>query len=229
MGELKEYYRESNQPTPSRFKENSINIYNLLSKPEKEKVEYIPITKLKSGGVYFIFYKDESNWMRFSPVLCCELKDKRLMFGVNLNFLPLEIRANLFDYLIKTLNKNNGEPITKSPFNNITFDGIYKRLIRLGFEYALVEYNFERVERIAKIDFSILPDFLMSAHPKNIYDPSKLYQIWESKLKNRPERHNELITKLVSDFYDVTDQLVESSVSLKGHFQRLKRNQEKFK
>ena len=228
MGELKKYYRETKQPTPGRFKENSINIYKLLSTPEKGKVEYVSITNLRPGAVYFILYKDESNWMRFSPILCCEIKDKRLMFGVNLNFLPLEIRASLFDDLIKTLDKNNGESITKPPFN-VTFDGMYKTLIRLGFEYALVEYNFERIERIAKIDFSILPDFIMSAHPKNIYDPNKLYQIWESKLKNRPERHNELITKLVNDFYDVTDELVESSVSLKGHFQRLKRNQEKFK
>lgn len=229
MGALKEYYKETNQPTPEKFKENSLDMYNLLSSPKKGKVEYIPISNMRVGEVYHIFYLDESNWMHFSPVLACDFKDKRLMFGMNFNFIPLEVRANIFDSLITTLDFNNNQPITKTPFNFITFDGIYKKLIRLGFEYSLIEYNFERIIKVAKIDYSILPEFLFSAWPKNIYDPNKLYQIWSKKLQNRPERHKELITKLVDDFYDVKDELIESSVSLKGHFQRLKRNQEKFK
>ena len=35
---------------------------------------------------------------------------------------------------------------------------------------------------------NILPRFLYSAHPTNKYDPSKLYQIWSTKIKTRDKR-----------------------------------------
>jgi hypothetical protein len=91
-----------------------------------------------------------------------------------------------------------------------------------------VEYEIGRIANVYEINYDEFPTWLYSQHPKNIYDPLKLYQIWESKLKNRPERHKEMIGKLVEDFYNVTDELIDNSTALKGHFQRLQRNQDKF-
>ena len=229
MGELrKDIIELTKGGIPNFFKENSLFYYNLYNEPDNSTVKPIPVSYMVNGGIYFLFYKDESNWMQLSPVLCIDIRDKRIAFGINMNFLPLEIRLDLFDDMILDLSNNNKQPKGMSPFNFISFEKGYKRLLRRGFEYAIVEYDLSRIVRVYEINYDNLSTWLYSQHPKNIYDPNKLYQIWASKLKNRPERHNELITKLVEDFYNVTDELIDNSTALKGHFQRLQRNHEKF-
>lgn len=213
---------------PNFFKENSLRFYNLYNKPDGKMVEPTNISSIYNGGLYFIYYLDDSNWMKYSMVLCADIRDQRIMFGVNMNFLPLEIRLDLFDGLVMDLEDNNKQSNGNTPFNFVTFESVYKKLIRLGFEYALVEYDVSRIGRIYNIGYDQLPFWLYSQYPKNKYDPIKLYSIWEAKLKNRPERHKELIGKLVSDFYNVTDELIDNSTAMKGHFQRLKKNYDKY-
>jgi len=218
----------TNVGIPNFFKDNSLRFFNLYSQPDNDVVVPTNISSIYNGGIYFMYYQDESNWMKYSMVLCADIRDQRLMFGVNLNFLPLEIRLELFDELVISLEDNNKQSHNLNPFNFVTFESVYKKLIRLGFEYALVEYDISRISRIFNIKYEELPYWLYSQFPKNIYDPIKLYSIWEAKMANRPERHKEMITTLVSDFYNVTDELIDNSTALKGHFKRLKRNYDKF-
>lgn len=213
---------------PSFFKENCMTYYKLYTAPDKDIVTPIPISNMFNGGIYFIYYKDESNWMRLSPILCADIRDKRIIFGINFNFLPLEIRLDLFDDMIMDLENNNKQNEGTTPFNFMTFELAYKKLLKRGFEYAIVEYDISRIVQVFNIKYDNLPTWLYSQHPSNIYDPNKLYQIWAAKLKNRPERHQELIGKLVEDFYNVTDELIDNSTALKGHFKRLQRSQEKY-
>lgn len=229
MGELRKKLGELTKVgIPNFFKQNSLDYYQLYKSPDNDMVVPKTISNITKGGLYFLYYRDESNWMQLSPILCADIRDKRIIFGVNMNFLPLEIRLNLFDDIVISLDNNNKQSKGLEPFHMITFEKIYKKLIRLGFEYAIVEYEIGRIQRVFYINYEKLPYWLYSQHPKNIYDPIKLYSIWEAKLKGRPERHKELMSKLVEDFYNVTDELIDNSASLKGHFQRLKRNQEKF-
>ena len=229
MGVLRDRMSDiSSVGIPTLFKDNSLNYYKLYNKPDGDIVEPIPIAKMQKGGIYFIYYKDESNWMKLSPILAADIRDKRIIFGVNMNFLPLEVRLELFDSIVTDLDNNNKQSNGLAPFHFINFEIIYRKLIRLGFEYAIVEYDIGRIAQVFRIKYTELSYWVYSQHPKNIYDPNKLYQIWSAKLKNRPERHKEMIGKLVEDFYDVSDELIENSTALKGHFSRLKRNQEKF-
>lgn len=229
MGELRKRILElTKSGVPTFFKENSLKYYNLYKSPNPDDLEVIPFSKMYNGGLYFLYYKDESNWMQLSPILCADIRDQRIVFGINLNFLPLEIRLDLFDDMVIDLQNNNKQSNGMTPFHFMSFEKAYKKLLRTGFEYAIVEYDVSRIVRVYEINYNNLSTWLYSQHPKNIYDPNKLYQIWSSKLKDRPERHKELITKLVEDFYNVTDELVDNSTALKGHFQRLQRNQEKF-
>ena len=229
MGILKkEIEKLSKGDVPEYYKQNTMFFYNLYKSPDNDIVTSIPMSKITQGGIYFLYYKDMSNWMQLSPILCLETKNKRIVFGVNFNFLPLDIRLNLFDDLVRNLDKNNDNSNGQPPFMGINFEMIYKKLIKLGFEYAIVEYEIGRIMRVFDIKYSALPTWLYSQHPKNKYDPIKLYDIWAKKLKNRPERHKEMITKIVTDFYDIKDDLIEQSSALKNHFKRLKANEEKF-
>lgn len=229
MGQLRDKLRDltKNKPIPEFFKENSMSYYKLYNSPDGKMVKAVGMSQMFIGGIYFIVYRDESNWMQLSPIVVADIRDKRVMFAVNMNFLPLEIRTELLDDMIISLTDNNKQSSGMSPFNFLSFEKMYKKLLKLGFEYALVEYDLSRIIQIYHIDYNELPTWLYSQHPKNRYDPIKLYQIWQSKLKNRPERHNELIKKLVKDFYNVTDELIDNSETLKSHFQRLQRNQKK--
>lgn len=229
MGVLRSKIQElTKNGVPTFFKENCMTYYNLYKSPDMDIVKPSPISNMYNGGIYFIYYKDESNWMKLSPILCADIRDKRIIFGINLNFLPLEIRMDLFDGIVSNLEDNNNQSNGMTPFHFLNFETAYKLLLRRGFEYAIVEYDMSRIVQVFEIKYENLPTWIYSQHPKNIYDPIKLYQIWSVKLKDRPERHKDLINKLVEDFYNVTDELIDNSTALKGHFKRLQRNQEKF-
>lgn len=229
MGKLKKLVEDSIHPNLAEwFKENSKKFYNLYQDPDNDTVKPIAISKIKRGGIYFIWYKDESNWMKYSPILVADYRDKKIIFAMNMNFLPLEIRLDFFDDITKNIWDNNNQSHGMNPFHFMTFEKIYKKLIKYGFEYSLVEYDISRIIRVVEIDMENLHEFLYSSHPKNIYDPNKLYQIWKAKYNKRSERHKELIVRTVDDFYNVKDEIIDEVKTLKNHFKRLKRNTEKF-
>jgi hypothetical protein len=75
---------------------------------------------------------------------------------------------------------------------------------------------------------SQVPRFLYSQHPKAIYDPQKLMQIWNAKLETRDKRHNEMAQALISDFYDVNGEIKSQYVALKAHIQRIQNSLKRF-
>jgi hypothetical protein len=59
---------------------------------------------------------------------------------------------------------------------------MYAELMKLGFEYALMEFNAIQIASAHRIHLELLSRFLYSQHPINTYDPNKLNQIWNAKL-----------------------------------------------
>ena len=145
-----------------------------------------------------------------------------IVHAVNFNFIPLEIRAAIFD-----------KYITDDDFENdnllpVTYEGIYRELLKYGFEYAIVEYNLAQVKAVHKICLDLVPRFLYSQHPINKYDPKKLYEIWKAKISDRSERHNEISKSLIDDFYKASDDIMENYNVLKNHISRIQKSIEKY-
>ena len=87
---------------PENFKNNSLFFYDKYQKSAKD-VESVNITDIYPGGFYFFHYRDDSNWMKFSPVFVVDFKkfnDQIVLFALNFNFLPIEIRTMIFDKYI---------------------------------------------------------------------------------------------------------------------------------
>ena len=105
---------------------------------------------------------------------------------------------------------------------------MYTELIKYGFEYAIQEYNVAQIKIVHRISLELLPRFLYSSHPKNTYDPKKLLEIWETKLDTKEQRHKEIITSVLKDFYDVKDEISEKYNVLKDHIERLRKSYEKY-
>ena len=206
------------------FKNNSLYFYNKFNKSDSE-VMSIPISNRRKGSFYHLHYLDDSNWIKYSPIFTVDFKrlgNLIIIFGVNLNFLPLEVRVTLFEKFIKEEDFDQDRDLA------VDLNGMYNELLRLGFEYSILEYNAAQVKLVHKINMSAVPRFLYSGHPINKYDPKKLYSIWQAKLGTRKDRDAEMSKAMIDDFFNASDEISENYKVLKGHIDRLKKSVEKY-
>ena len=145
-----------------------------------------------------------------------------IVLGVNFNFIPLELRSRIFD---KFITEKNFE---KNEFIEVNFKGMYSELLKYGFEYAIQEYNVAQIKQIHHISLELLPRFLYSSYPKNTYDPKKLMEIWQTKLETKEERHQEMTKAVLSEFYDVKNDMSEKYDVMKDHIDRLQKSLTKY-
>lgn len=228
MGELRERVKLSllvyGNSIPDNFKNNSLFFYEKYQKSTPE-VKSMAVTDIVPGGFYFLHYTDSSNWLRWAPVFVADYKkfsNKIIIFAINFNLIPIEVRVLLFDKFIAE------DDFEKNNLLKVDYQGIYNELRKLGFEYALMEFDAIRVNLVHKIKLDLLPRFLYSQHPKNTYDPLKLMQIWEVKIENRDQRHKEMMISSLDEFYDINNEISEKYSVLKNHIQRLRSNMIKY-
>lgn len=206
------------------YKNNSMFFYEKYSKSDKLVTNIRP-GQMQMGGFYFIHYLDDSKWMGYSPIFTVDFKkfgDMIVILAINLNFIPIEVRATIFDQFVKKEDLENDNLLP------VTYDGAYRELLKYGFEYAIVEYNLKQVKTVHKINMSQVPRFLYSGHPINKYDPKKLYEIWKAKIGDKSKRDQEMSASLISDFFEASDEILKNYDVLKNHIQRLQRSVEKY-
>jgi hypothetical protein len=206
------------------FRNNSFFFAEKYSKSDK-MVTAKSTVDIQPGGFYFFHYLDDSNWMKYSSVFVVEQRNfgnQIIVMAVNLNFIPLQIRPLIFD---KYIIEDNFE---KDTFLKVDYVGMYKELVKLGFEYALMEYNAIQIKLVHKIHMEILPRFLYSQHPKAIYDPNKLMQIWEKKLETKSQRNQEMMKSMIDEFYDIDKDISEKYKVMKGHIERIQKSLKKY-
>jgi hypothetical protein len=100
-------------------------------------------------GFYHLHYKDDSNWMKYSPIFTIDFKQFEnliIVIGINFNFIPLEVRIFIFDKYITE------DDFKKNSLLKVDFAGVYKELKHYGFEYAIVEYNLSQIVLVHKIN-----------------------------------------------------------------------------
>jgi len=206
------------------YKNNSMFFYEKYSKSDKLVTSIRP-GQMQMGGFYFIHYLDDSKWMGYSPIFTVDFKkfgDMIVILAINLNFIPIEVRATIFDQFVKK------EDLENDSLLPVTYDGAYRELLKYGFEYSIVEYNLKQVKTVHKINMSQVPRFLYSGHPINKYDPKKLYEIWKAKIGDKSKRDQEMSASLISDFFEASDEILKNYDVLKNHIQRLQRSVEKY-
>lgn len=228
MGELTERVKLSllvnGDGIVDNFRNNSLYFFEKYQKSD-DLVKNIKVEDIFPGGFYFFHYLDDSNWMQFSPVFVADYRkfsNKIILLCVNFNFVPLEIRVMIFDKYI------TGEDFEKDNYLVVDYEGMYSELQRLGFEYALMEFNSIQIKFVHKIKLDLVPRFLYAQHPKNVYDPKKLIQIWEAKINTRNERHKEMMLSTISDFYDINKEISDKYNVLNEHVKRIRRSITKY-
>lgn len=206
------------------YKNNTNFMYQKYQTSDSDCVA-IDKSDIQKGGFYHLHYKDDSNWMRWSPIFCCDWRKVNnliIVLGVNFNFIPLELRSTIFDRFITE------KDFEKNSFLEVDFVGMYSELLKYGFEYSIQEYNVSQMVVVHRISLDLLPRFLCSSYPKNTYDPKKLMEIWGVKLKTKAQRHQEIISSVLSDFYDVNSEISEKYDTLSGHIKRIRDSYQKY-
>jgi hypothetical protein len=163
--------------------------------------------------------------MKWSPVFVVDMKkfeDKIILFAVNLNFIPLKVRVMLFD---PYMNENHFKDNT---YLKVDYSAVYTKLSQFKFQYSLMEFNLSQVKFVHKIHMQMIPRFLYSQHPKNIYDPNKLMAIWKKKLETSDLRDKEMMQSSIDDFFDINNEISEKYDKLKGHIERLQKSIKKY-
>ena len=228
MGELIERIKLNNLVYGSSivdcFKNNSLFFYDKYRKSDKD-VTNVPISRMKSGHFYFLHYKDDSNWMQYSPIFAVDIKqfgNIMVLHGINFNFIPLEVRSTIFDKFITSDDFDNDKGL------KVNYEGVYTELLKYGFEYALVEYAISQIFSVHQIKMSLVPRFLYSQHPINIYDPNKLYSIWKVKLETKDKRNREMMNLFIKDLYNASEDILENYEQLKSHIARVQSSFEKY-
>lgn len=206
------------------FKKNSNFFYEKFNKSDSQ-VTATSVADIKSGMFYHLHYLDNSNWMKWSPVFVTNHKkimNKTIIFAVNFNFIPLQIRASIFDKFMTEENFDKNIPL------KVNYQGMYNELSRLNLQYALVEYDASLIKLVHRIHMESVPRFLISQHPKNKYDPKALVNIWKSKIEKSDKRNQEMMNADISDFFNIRAELKDKYKELKGHIDRIQSNQKKF-
>ena len=218
----------------SNFKINSLYFFDKYRKSDKF-VERIPVAKIRTGGFYFLHYLDDSNWIKLSPIFAVSVKrfdNLIILYAINLNFIPIEIRVKIFDNLFSDKDfdgSSPGDPWKKDVYSKkFNFEAIYTELVKYKLQYAVMEYNVAQIKIAHKIHLSQLPKFLYSQHPKNKYDPNKLIQIWNKKAKDSNSRDKEMSQLVVNEMYDIEKEISDKYVILKDHIKRLQASFRKY-
>ena len=224
MGEILKKIKEENKNTAQYYKDNTMFFFEKYKTSSKEILS-LPVGKMQLGAFYFIHYLDDSNWMKYSPIFTVDFKkfnNQIIIIGINFNFIPIEIRAGIFDKYISANDIETNKLLT------VDYEGVYKELIRVGYEYSLVEYNLSQVKMVHKIDLILIHKFLYSGHPINLYDPNNLYKIWLKKLETREQRHQEMMKAVISEFYDLEKDINKEFDVLKKHIERTQNSYKKY-
>ena len=209
----------------SFFAENVQYMYDLYQE-SRPVCPAISKENLVTGGFYHLHYLDDSNWVRYSPVFIADHRrvgNMIVLIAVNMNFIPLELRVDIFDPFITEKDYEKGDVLL-----SVDFQGMYGRLLQFGFEYALMEYNVAQVKLAHRVTLPILTRFLWSALPVIIFDPRSLMQIWTKKLETKEQRHKEIVKATLGEFYDVEKDLSEKYDTLSGHIDRLQKSYMKY-
>ena len=209
----------NNSTASTNSSEEIIN--NIRQRLDKIKDSKSTVNDLKNTSV--------KSWEKWSPVFVVDAKKTGnplfplVYYAVNFNFIPLQIRSEIFDpYFTEEIFEKN-IPL------KVNRMGMEKELLKWGFEYSIRSYNAIQLNLVHKIDMNFVPRFLMSGHPRATYDPKKLMEIWKEKIKTRDERHNEMMQSLLTDFYEMDGQIKEKYKVLKGHIQNIQNSLRNFK
>ena len=143
--------------------------------------------------------------------------DNKVLWVMNLNFIPLNIKEAFFskflDKFDNTLTENSKKKtvLTETPLPTINYTNMWDETIKYGIDYSIREIRVELLQDLYAISTDDL--FLLTTQNTQLLtgvDEKKLTDIWITKLKNESlgERFDE--KKVKADYDNIIKELKET-------------------
>jgi hypothetical protein len=215
--------------------ESTEMIFELVIKKPNFQVQRVKRNKIERGRFYLIKYNYNGNklWCpifviddRYSP----ELK-KRIIYAINLNYLPFRYKIVYFDKLLKMFsdviekniknNDNNGS-VNEEFSLKVDFESIYNSLKNNGgFNYAITAYDYMKIDGMDKDDgliFGISTTILS----RFIFVDTKIINknLMMDYMKDSERENEKAILNEILEAYEKT--LLEYEDDVKEYYQRLR-------
>jgi hypothetical protein len=190
-------------------KESTDIVFELIKKPNNE---LFFAKKFYIGKFYFILYNYNGNKI-WCPIFLIDdrydpINQKRILYAINIDYLPYAYRIIFFDILFNMFNKtieyNRSDSINMEKSLNVDFELIYKLLKKNGeYDYSITAFNFEKIDQIKKyfISTNFVNRFLFIdtkiVNIKNMRD--LLIVMNDLNIKNRLSNIIELFEKIKED------------------------------
>ncbi len=190
-----------------------------------KKFMKVPLSNFKVGSFYFMSYdlsaiNKSSKMEQLVPFLLVDYNpaiDSKVLWIMNLNFIPLNIKEAFFTKFLDNFNNTLTNNSTKKSvaeelsLPTINYDKMWDELIKFGIDYSLREIRVELIQEL----YSISTDSLYLLTTQNTQsltgvDEKKLGEIWMTKLKNESleERFDE--KKAKADYEQIVKELQET-------------------
>jgi hypothetical protein len=196
----------------------------LLSKIKKGDNKFVQITPtdFKVGGFYFMYYdiqgiNKSSKLEQYVPFLIVDYNpniDKKVLWIMNFNFIPLNIKeaffVKFFNKFTKTLedNENSKTVNEENTLPTINYENMWNETISYGIDYSIREIRLELINGLYRISTDNI-HLLTTTNTKILtgVDEKKLTEIWITKLKNESlgERLDE--KKIRGDYAKIVNEL----------------------
>jgi len=189
-------------------------LFDLTKDPINSEIIKVSQTKLIPRRFYLIKYNYNGNKI-WCPILALDykvIKNKHILYAINLEYLPPKYKKIYFDLIFKT-SYDELEKVAKSGFENISgenllpfdFEFIYKTLKQNGgMNYVITAYDYLKVVDIYQISIKIAPEIIF-CDPKryNLDSMKELYlNLPESEEKDTLEEILELYTELIETYQE---------------------------
>lgn len=229
INKVKDQYNEDGN---SMYLKNADIISDKINNPD-EDVAPVRIGSIQKGKFYFMFYDldgKSTNMEKFNPLLIIDwfdLNQTRYLYGVSLNFMPVNIRVSFFNILfnnnISVYEENLVKSITQEkPLGQVNFTNIYKLLFSIGFEWTIRKFDVQKINKTYLISNNIIDKFItMSTYKFTKVPDDKLVDIWRTKIINQSERQQKLIKELLNDYNAIQDELSSKYQTLDDRNEKL--------
>lgn len=212
------------------YPNESINwLFNKINKPDNKFVQ-VTTDMLTVGKFYFARYdmrgfNKSSKMEQFVPFLMVDYKpaiDSKVVYIMNLNFLPLNTKEVFFSTFLDKNNsiieKNSEKKNAKieQPLPNIGYKIMYSELLKYGFEYSIREMRVELFNDIYQISTDNIERLItLNTQALTGVDEDKLQEIWVSKIKNESlENRVQDILEIKSNYEKIVNELAEKFKNL---------------
>jgi len=221
--------------------ESTEMIFEYVLKKPNLQVRKTLKNQIDKGRFYLIKYNYNGNklWCpifviddRFSPEL-----QKRIIYAINLNYLPFKYKIIYFDKLLKMfsnvieknrVNNDNGSSVNEEFPLKVNFESIYNSLKNNGgFNYAITAYDYTKIDGIDKgdgliygISTTILERF-MFVDTKIINSNLMMDYIKDTDRENEKEKIKEILImyeKTVQDFDNDVKEYYQKLRLIENHY-----------